>query len=99
MSRPAVLPKPAPLSPLSLPTMSGESLHEAGNRTDGPRARLEDLDPVENQQLVWAATTGTQLWAEQGPCVQLVRILSVWFLSSRDNPFYLARQLNCFHFF
>lgn len=23
----------------------------------------------------------------------------VWFLFSRDNPFYLARQLNCFHFF
>ena len=23
----------------------------------------------------------------------------VWFLSSRDNPFYLVRQLNCFHFF
>lgn len=41
----------------------------------------------------------SQLWAEQGPSLQLVQVLFVWFLSSRDNSFYLARQLNCFHFF
>lgn len=44
----------------------------------------------------------TQFWAEQGVLLftqQVFFFPSVWFLSSRDNPFYLARQLNCFHFF
>lgn len=31
--------------------------------------------------------------------MQLLLVLFVWFLSSGDNSFYLARQLNCFHFF
>lgn len=47
----------------------------------------------------WLQLEVTQLWAEQGSFSSSQQVFFlVWFLSSRDNPFYLARQLNCFHF-